>query len=335
MIDLTRQTGSALAIDGVPDRIEIIPTGHIRTADRRADFTLTDAAAVIERSMAAAPGGVLLVDFGHGVQGRADRRSDAAGWITGMQVEGDRVMASVEWTPAGADALRNRSYRFISPVFYNRSDREVVLITGAGLVNEPALPQLRQLASKQETDMDDLKQIAGALGLGDDASLDEVLTACRDAKDPASGPVLASILTAAGVEELTPEAGKQICARLTGVPDPSSYVTRAAFDDVTQQLAALQKQVGSGAVEGAIAAAKSEGKLTPAMEGWARQYASADLDGFRTFVTGAPVVVQAGRELTGQPPAGGDGLTELDRQMCAAMGIDPEKFRAEKAKETV
>lgn len=335
---LDRQLGSAVAVTGIPDRIELMPVGPFRMADARGAFTLADPQAVIAASFEAAPGRELLIDFGHGVQGKAERRSDAAGWITGMEVEGDRVMASVTWTPAGRAAIEQKAYRFISPVFFNRpSDRQVVLIGGAGLVNDPGLPQLAQLASKQETPMDDLKKIAAALGLGEDATIDDILSAIAKATKPdvTPDPVLASVLKAAGVDALTDDTAKQICARLQEAPDPSVYVQKAAFDDVTRQLASLQKQVGDDAVEKAVSAAKAAGKVSPAMETWARQYAAKDIDGFQAFVDGAPVIVTAGRVLSAAPVTGADGLTEAERQMCSATGVDPATFLAEKKKEAV
>ncbi|MDO5648856.1 phage protease [Paracoccus sp. (in: a-proteobacteria)] len=326
---LTRQTGAAVPVDGVPDRIELVPLGQFRMADARGEFRLTDAAEVIERSMAHAHGGALLIDFGHGVQGQAERRSDAAGWITALEIEGDRVMASVDWTPAGRAAIEQKSYRFISPVFFNRPDREVVLITGAGLVNDPGLPQLRQLASKENIPMT-LTNIAAALGLGADADEAAIVAAVRDLSPQ---PQLASVLQAAGVETLTDDTARQICARLTAQPDPSAYVTKAAFDDVTRQLASLQKQVSDEAVETAVTDAKAAGKISPAMEGWARQLAAKDMTAFADFVATAPVILPPGRAPVPQAGAAPGDLTRAERQMCAAMGIDPAKFAATKKQE--
>lgn len=322
--NLIRQTAQAIVLDDAPPRrIELIPTGRFRTADARGEFDLRDPAGVVARSMAHAKGGALLIDFGHGVQGAADRRSDAAGWITGLEIEGARVMASVEWTPAGAAAIRDKSYRFISPVFFNRPDGEVVLISGAGLVNDPGLPQLRQLAHKEH--QMDFTKIAAALGLQPDATENEIIAAINAARAPEQQ--LASVLEAAGVEALTDDTARQICTRLTAEPDPAQFVPRDTFDDVSRQLASLQKQQGEQSVDDAVGAAMAAGKISPAMEGWARQYASRDLDGFEAFLTGAPVLVQPGRASPDKPTATrSDVLTDAERQICSATGISPEAF---------
>lgn len=182
----------------------------------------------------------------------------------------------------------------------------------------------------------DLTKIAGALGLGADADEAAILAAIKKLAAPQEQ--LASVLKAAGVENLDEAAARQICARLTqqptkADPDPSAYVTKTAFDDVTQQLASLQKQVSDEAVDKALAAAKSAGKVSPAMEGWARQLASKDLGAFQDFVKSAPVIVAPGREHLVPAETGKDGLTEVERQMCASMGIDPVKFAETKQKE--
>ena len=40
-----------------------------------------------------------------------------AGWITALEVDGARILASVDWTAAGRAAVMTREYRFISPAF--------------------------------------------------------------------------------------------------------------------------------------------------------------------------------------------------------------------------
>lgn len=317
--------GNALLPTAPADRIELIPVGKFRTADGRPAFALDNPAAVIADSFRLAAGNVLPIDFDHrsfAGQGSADSR--AAGWITAMEVEGDRIMASVEWTAEGRQALETLAYRFVSPVFRNRPDGQVVLIEGAGLINNPALPQLRQLASK-ETLMNPIEQIAGALGLSADKPDDIVarVTALATAETQ-----LASIRAAAKVTGA--DAVTQICARLTNsTVDPSAFVPKSSFDALQTQLASLQKDVTSGKVEAALEKARDDGKLTPDLEGWATQLASKDLSEFEAWAKVAPVRVEIGRrQLAGkQPPkASGDGLSALERQVASKMGLAESDF---------
>ena len=315
-----------------PDRIELIPVGAFKTADDRSPgFRLDDPAKVISRSLNLAAGNVLPIDFDHrsfAGQGAADSR--AAGWITAMTVEGDRIMASVEWTEEGRSALAGRSYRFISPVFKNRPDGQVVLIEGAGLVNNPALPQIRQLASK-EPQMDLAKEIGGKLGLPADQPAQII---ARVATLLNTETQLASILAAGKVTGLGEDATRQICARLataSAEPDPAKFVPMESFTTLQTQFASLQKEVGDGKVDAALQLARDEGKLVPADEPWVRNLASRSMEDFEAWRKTAPVRV----DLTGhsrlsgrQPPAKteADGLSALERQVASRMGVSHEAF---------
>lgn len=330
MTRTVRQFCSTLtAVTGAVERIELMPLGEFRLADKRGalPMRIDDVAGVITTSLASARGNELLIDFDHRSYGpQASRDSRAAGWITAMEVEGDRVMASVRWTPEGRAALEGRSFRFISPVFRNLPDGRVVRIEGAGLVNEPALPQLRQLASKEDDDMNALEEIAKLLGIAVDKPEDLV---ARVQKLMGSETNLASIATAAGVSG--DDAVTQICSRLTETaPDPASFVPMDMFKGVQTQLASLQQAEQTRTVDAALEKARADGKLTPDMEPWARQLASKDLDQFTGWVDVAPVRIPLGqRQLAGrEPPAKTDALTETERQMASLVGVSEEAFLA-------
>lgn len=323
---------AALSVEPAAE-IELLPVGVFRLGDARAlNLRVENAAELIRRSLASAAGGVLPIDFDHrsfARQGEQDSR--AAGWITALHVIGDRIMASVEWTAEGRAAIEGRAYRFLSPVFKNTPDGRVVLIEGAGLVNIPALPQLRQLASK-EHDMDPIEQIAGLLGLPADKPEDIV---ARVTALAATETQLASITTAAGVSG--DDAVTQICSKLQAkAPDPAAFVPMSAFQEVQTQLASLQKDLTAGKVETALEGARSAGKLTPAMEGWATQLASKDLSAFEAWSEAAPVVVALGqRQLAGRTPpdAKPAQLTDVERKMASAMGVSEADFLATRNKE--
>lgn len=328
MTQMTRHFCNASVLPGgVPDRIEIMPVGAVRLADTRGTFALDDPAAVIARSLATAPGGVLPIDFDH--RSFTSQDSRAAGWITELYVDGSRIMAKVEWTPDGRAALEARAWRFISPVFKNAPDRRIMLIEGAGLVNNPAIPELRQLASK-ETAMD-LTQIAGLLGMSADQpdKIGERITALV-ATETQMASVLAAAQVAPGDQAVT-----QICAKLANPklmlqqPDPAKFVPIAAVTELQTQLASLQVQVNGGKVDAALEAARASGRIAPGMEDWARQYASKDLAGFTAWAGAAPQIMVAGKMVTGTPPAAdANVLTAEERQICAMTGVSEKDFLA-------
>jgi phage I-like protein len=326
------------AADGqLPSRIELLPTGEFRLKDARGGgFRVLDAAALIRASLAGAPAGVLPIDFDHGLDGLGTRDGRAAGWITGLAVEGQRIVAQVEWTPAGEEALRGKTYRFISPVFTTRSktDRTLTRILRAGLTNDPALPDLAQVASTQEdTSVNPaLQSLAKALGLGEDADEEAVTAAALSAIETAGRT--ADIVAAAGLKgDLTETAATAIAARLKGggtAPDPALYVPKTAFDDLAERCSRLEKGQAETRAEQAVTAARQGGKVAPAMEGWAKDYAAKDLAGFEAWAASAPKIVDGGELVSGLKPRDEGALSAEEKAVCAQMGLSEEAFLATK-----
>ncbi|MEH7830563.1 phage protease, partial [Gemmobacter denitrificans] len=193
------------------------------------------------------------------------------------------------------------------------------------LVNTPALPQLRQLASREEL-MDPILQIAGLLGLSADKPEDIL---ARVSALAAAETQLAAIKRAAGVKG--EDATTQICARLTETaPDPARFVPMASFKALETQFASLQQEIAGDKVETALQQARDEGKLVPADEDWARSLASKDLGLFEDWRKSAPVRLEPGKlQLAGRQPPGktaGDALDPLERQVASRLGIAPEEF---------
>jgi len=107
-----------------------------------------------------------LVDFDHYSDlGNAERTaldrmgvqlpSEAAGWISAVEPRADGLWGLIEWTRAGAAALANQTYRFLSPVFSMGSCETVgagkvrpTVLLKAGLTNEPNIRALPALANR-------------------------------------------------------------------------------------------------------------------------------------------------------------------------------------------
>lgn len=112
--------------------------------DRRyGEFAITAKdAASWQRNLDQALGGQVPIDYDHGPE--RGQGSEAAAWITGLTVEGDKVMGDVEFTPQGAQAVRDGRWKFISPTFKDNYVDEQgkghgPALIGAGLTNRPFL----------------------------------------------------------------------------------------------------------------------------------------------------------------------------------------------------
>lgn len=324
----------------VPTRIELMPLGMLTLADVRGSVgQVTDAAALIERTMAAAKGGVLPIDFGHGMDGLNGGDPRAAGWITGLSVEGRRIMADVEWSSAGEEALGGKVYRFISPTFtISKETREAGLILRAGLTNNPAFPELAMVASTKENDTMPqwLKLLAAKLGMPDETDEAKITTAAEVAIDQVTHA--ASIITAAGLTgPLTATAATAIAAKITaaaqsGEPDPAKYAPISVVSALQNDLAVLTAQVQGSTAEQLVTAAMQEGKLQPALKDWGLQLAKSNPDAFKTFVASATPILD-GKSVTpqGDPLKLDQGVLTADEKiMCSKMAISEEAFLATK-----
>jgi phage I-like protein len=86
-----------------------------------------------------------------------EKSSEAMGWIREVQARADGVWGRVEWTDLGTQALANRRYKFISPVWslgQGTAERiepgrvRPLAIETAGLTNSPNLPGLSPLTNR-------------------------------------------------------------------------------------------------------------------------------------------------------------------------------------------
>jgi phage I-like protein len=136
--------------------------------------------------------------------------SEAQGWIVGLSQQGTKVLADVEWTPAGEEKIRDKRYLYISPTFRARhvddQGRNIgPVLLRAALTNNPFLHRMPAislcgpvgLAEKIETDettpqadsrgrMSELANITKALGLDEDATETKVLEAISALNDKAT-----------------------------------------------------------------------------------------------------------------------------------------------------
>lgn len=335
---------AALADGQEASEIEIIPTGAFELNDGRGAFRLDDPAGFVLRSMAHAmahSGGEILIDFDHSSE-RTDgaRRTDAAGWITDMRHDDatGRIIASVRWTAQGRQALADRAYRFISPVFAHDKGDAVLGIVRAGLTNTPAISGMKAVAAstqQKEAHMSKLTDIAKALGLGEDA--DEAAIVAAASQAAALVDTAKAVLDAAEVEgdlddaAVTTLAGKlQAAAAGAGDPDPAKYVPKAMFDELSTTVAAMRSDGAKAKAEGLVAAARKAGKLPPNEPAlaWANDYAAKDPAGFEAWVSAAPVVCASGELIPALKPTEVGALTVAEKEVCATMGVTEAQFIA-------
>lgn len=302
-----------------PEWIQVFPEGPTLSTNDGRQFKMSDPVAFVE-NVRASQGFPILVDYDHLSHFAPDENGnqEAAGWIEELEVRDGQVWARVAWTIRAAAKIVGREYRFISPEFHAHSKTgEVMSLDAAALVNRPAF-SMAALAHSKTTKGDTpmLKEIAKALGLPEDADLAAVLAALQK-KDDDHQAELASAAT----------------------PSVSHYMPRADYDAVLARAEAAEAELGEAAtaarqseVDSMIAAAVSEGKITPATRAHYVTLAMASSEGFeeiKKLTEGlSPVVAPSDLDTPGQLAS---GLTDEDKQMAASLNISEDDYAKELA----
>lgn len=128
--------------------IEVLRVGTIR--DRGLVITKQMLEDYVANHAANVYGTPLQVNLGH------NREGEAAGWIKDLFIEGERLMARIEWTELGVDKLTKKLYQFVSselaPKFPHADTGKPVsnVFIGAALTNTPALKHQEPIALSEK-----------------------------------------------------------------------------------------------------------------------------------------------------------------------------------------
>jgi phage I-like protein len=311
------------AADGAPKtRVQLFPMGTVRGRDGRGPYRLDDLAhaqAVVAASLDTAGATQIPVDYDHqipfAVKDGVGGTAPASGWITALEATAEGIFATIDWTEAATAKIKAREYRYISPYFgFEPATGRLTRIWNAGLVNLPNFTELAAVASAdpQGNEMD-LKALAKALGLAEDATLEQITAAAATLKATADS------------------AAEKIAAAAAGAVDPKAYVPMEVFTELQGRVRALQEASAEEKATAAVDAAVKAGKITPATRGYALTLHKADPEAFAAFVGSAPVVLDPEKVETGGAKLNLDGpLSPEEKATAAAMGVTEEAFLASK-----
>lgn len=166
----------------VPEWVQLLPAG-IEIKGRDGRQWILDRQTIILEAFAA-EGKDIVIDWEHASELKAAKgdQAPAAGWIKSMEFRSGELWGRVEWTPKAIEQIRNKEYRYLSPVFaYERETRRIVRILSAGLTNQPNLymtalnqEQIDENLRKEQEIMD-LAKLLVALGLPATTTFEEAL----------------------------------------------------------------------------------------------------------------------------------------------------------------
>lgn len=322
----------AVEIASPAQRVQLFPYGTWTGRNGQGPYSIADRAHAerIIAATAAAQGPVdLMFDYDHqavrapAVAGQAK----AAGWIKQLHAADDGLWADVEWTPTAAAAIEAREYRYTSPYFlHDKKTGAVTRIINAGLTNTPNFNLAAVAASalnEEQAHMNELLMaIAKALGLGEDATQEQVMA--EIAKLAGATTAMASAASALGLA--AGADGAAIASAITGLKgrqvDPAKFVPIEQLQAVNTRLLALETDKHVDVVASAIA----DGKLAPAMKDWALD--PNNRAAVASFLETAPVVLKPGATDLGNVDIKSDDVTPEELAIASSLGLSKDEYLA-------
>jgi phage I-like protein len=131
---------------GAPEWIHLLPLGTLELTDNRDPIQVDQES--LHQVIAAwqKRGNDLVIDYEH--KTLSGEEAPAAGWIKEMQARPDGLWARVDWTERAANYIKNKEYRYFSPVLPLDEARRPTALLNAGLTNFPAINHLPPLVAK-------------------------------------------------------------------------------------------------------------------------------------------------------------------------------------------
>lgn len=328
----TPQIGyAALSVDlsgkEAPAEFRLLPAGKFRSHDGRptdcAEWVMSDEDGRRLVAEANARRSDYVIDYEHSTLHAKEKgeKAIASGWYKNLEWRpGDGLYTTdAKWTAAASAHIAADEYRYLSPLFtYDKKTGRVLKLICAALTNDPGFDGLTDLAAlsateffNQEESMNELlKKLLAALGLSETASEEETLAAVealKSAKKAVEGQAAAS----------------------AAIPDPAKYVTMealAALSADNQKLqadyAALSAQIETDKRDKLIAVGMADGKITPALEPWAREQSIAALS---SFIEKAVATVTPGTTQTDGKNAPNEKPEDSNTIAMAALSYQAEQ----------
>ncbi len=295
--------------DKIPNEIQLFSFDTIRTT--KGNYIVNSSSAESIISIFREIGNDIVIDYEH--QTLNDTEAPAAGWIKNLYAKDDGIYGTVEWTQKAKDYIKNREYRYLSPVVWTNKDNVAVYLQSVALTNLPATLNAKPLINKNnykkgDDGMDELLKALGAK-TKDDAKTSinalkqnqklyedivKKLKLKTDTKQEELEGVISNLKAAA---DFTAEIREAL-----DLKDDATYSEIKAHllalkqkdninDKLSKEVEKLKEAVKQREVKEIVQKAIESGKVTPAQAEWAEKYASKDMDGFKMYVEKAPKIV--------------------------------------------
>ena len=343
MHDFLTLKSKEMEVGGAPEIISVLPLGHVKSA--KGEFDVDGESFAAMKAQIAQRGVDLVVDYEH--QTLTGEQAPAAGWVKELFLDDGQIKARVEWTDRAKAYLSNREYRYLSPVItVRKADNKAMGLHSIALTNTPAIEHMEAIVNSLnfeggQNTMDFMKELAKLLGLGEDATEEQVKEALKVCLE--ENKSLKESAAEAGKQQQPPEddkvvANKEVCELLGLKAGAATADVAAAIMalkggniggvNLVEQVKSLEAKLADRDAEEAVEMALKAGKITPAQREWAKGYALKNLEDFRGFVEKAPQVVPMG-DVGGSEPLTlkRDEVDEATLLVCKQLGISTEDVK--------
>ena len=343
MHDFLTLKSKEVEVGGAPEVISVLPLGHVTSA--KGEFNVDGESFSAMKAQIAQRGVDLVVDYEH--QTLTGEQAPAAGWVKELFLDDGQIKARVEWTDRAKAYLENREYRYLSPVItVRKADNKAMGLHSIALTNTPAIEHMEAIVNSlnfeggQNTMNEFMKKLAALLGLGEDATEEQVaeaLKACVE-ENKSLKESAAEAAKQQPAEDDKVVANKAVCELLGLKAGAATADVAAAIMalkggniggvNLVEQVKSLEAKLADRDAEEAVELALKAGKITPAQRDWAKGYALKSLDDFRGFVEKAPQVVPMG-DVGGSASVAlkADEVDEATLLVCKQLGISAEDVK--------
>ena len=336
-----------------PDQIVIFPPGEIKIHGEESIY-ITEAEALKIIEAFNEDSHAKVIDYEH--QTLDGGKAPAAGWISALSWDDERgLIGDTEWTKEASEYIEKGEYRYISPVFtvkIAKGKNIVDYLYNVALTNQPRMRNVREIAAKMiipndktgENNMPiDMEGLRAAVGLPDTAGDEEVVSQAVE-----------SVMAAKELKRLASEYEKSESRFKEKLWDLRRFKDALELDDAAtesdaigkilamkqngeqsakaqEELEVLKNEAAKKRVDELLSSAKTDGKITEAMNEWATEYATSDPDGFEVYLKNTLPVVET-KIISQEPviPAAGE-----ISQIALKMGLTQEDIEKYGPKEDI
>lgn len=313
----------------LPEWIRLLPVGKVDLVDGRPPVEVDRESLTALVAEFEARGVDLVVDYEH--QSLQGGRAPAAGWIKELEARDDGLWARVEWTAQAQEYLRQKEYRYFSPVLrLDPETRRPLALMQVALTNVPAMKGVAPLVAKYGGEASALNGEVSATGGEDGRNLPVEERKGRPGPAPEASEKALWREARELFQELAAALGLAEGAGVAQVKDSLLALKAGAAqaEALKAELETLKARLAEEQTNRTVGEALKAGKISPAQKGWALDYCRRDPEGFRAFVAGAPQVVPVGVSLDLAPGAqtAKGQLTPEEMAVCRAANLSPEEY---------